>query len=157
MKIFITLLLSLLSGFTIQGGSASGATGSIEIATIGENTVDPTASAPFVDVWVDSASRSVRTKLIAGLRTGNHIARSELRHGLVQSVGTCTYTEGGSPCTVSSFTDIYPSDCDLTKCNKVVAVSASTVTKVVFKHRGVYEGWGNNKGRATGRLLRSRT
>ena len=153
MKIFITLLLSLLSGFTIQGGSASGATGSIEIATIGENTVDPTASAPFVDVWVDSASRSVKTKLIAGLRTGKHTARSELRHGLVQSVGTCTYTEGRSPCTVSSFTDISPSDCDLTKCNKEVTVSASTVTKVVFKHRGVYEGWGNNKGGSDGSII----
>src|SRR5678815_5659006 len=49
--------------------------------------------------------------------------------GLVSRYGTCTYTEGGDACTVSSF-PLIPT-CTGTLCSLPVTVTAGVVTKVV--------------------------
>src|SRR5262245_32504753 len=77
--------------------------GGVVIETIGENTIDPVASAPYADVWVDNLTSGVKTQTYSTVSTGAHVVRSEVREGLVQSYGMCTYARGGSACTVSSF------------------------------------------------------
>ena len=107
-------------------------TGTVAVSTVGENGLANTA--PAVNVQIDALTPVLRTTSASSLSSGSHTVKITDVPGLVPNYGTCTYAEGGSVCTVSSF----PSTptCANGTCSASVTVSAGTVSRIVFQSIG---------------------
>ena len=106
---------------------ASATTGTIAVSTVGENGLTNTAAS--VDVRIDALTSAVKTTTTASLASGGHTVTMTDVPGLVSHYGTCTYSEGGAACPVSSF-PLIPT-CNGSICTLPVTVTAGIVTKVV--------------------------
>lgn len=139
---------SLAGKVSVSGPSAAiGGTGTLAIETQGEHATQPVATAPYVTVWTDGQTPTLKTFSKSGIAAGTAWSRSEYPWGLTPHVGTCTYAEGGGGCTVSSFTRLFdlPTGqwgCDTTQCRYQVTLTGGQVTKVAWRWIGEYEGFG---------------